>query len=57
LISGLIPMCIKFGTRRDNKSKTVHNYKTPIAHFIYKVGNMQIDAINSKIVFEYRESL
>ena len=55
LISRVIPMFFQFWTRRDNKPKTVQIYKTTLEHFIDIVGDMPIDAITSKTVFEYKE--
>ena len=55
LISEVKPKFIQFWSRRDNKPKTVLIYKTTIKHFIDIIGDIPIDAITSKTVFEYKE--
>ena len=55
LISEVIPKFIQFWSRRENKPKTVQIYKSTIEHFIDIIGDIPIDAITSKTVFEYKE--
>ena len=55
LISEVIPKFIQFWSRRENKPKTVQIYKSTIEHFIDIIGDIPIDAITSKTIFEYKE--
>ena len=55
MISEVIPKFIQFWPRRENKPKTVQIYKSTIEHFIDIIGDIPIDAITSKTVFEYKE--
>ena len=55
LLSEVKPKFIEFWSKRDNQEKTVTIYKTTIQHFIDIVGDIPIDAITSKTVFEYKQ--
>ena len=55
LFSEVKPKFIEFWNKRDNKGRTVERYGQTIDHFIEIVGDVPIDSINSKMVFEYKQ--
>ena len=54
LFSEVKPIFIEFWNKRDNKGRTVKRYGQTIDHFAEIIGDVPIDSINSKMVFEYK---
>ena len=55
LISEVASKFILFWGKRENKDDTIDIYKTDIRHLIDIIGDIPIDSITSKTVFEYKD--